>query len=163
MAAEKKDEKTTTTPQDEVTAAEESTHPRTGAPDQAAADVAEARGEADGTAEAEDEGAEQGPAAAVEEDEETVPEDGAGGLRFDPTDPFAVPAEVLSLLQAESASSRRRSRRSVEPGDAEAEDGQDEEPADDERPAVSRRRRRRRRDAVDMEPVSYTHLRAHET
>ncbi|CAM3635936.1 Rne/Rng family ribonuclease [Micrococcus flavus] len=151
MAAEKKDEKTTTTPQDEVTAAEESTRPRTGAPDQAAADVAEARGEADGTAEAEDEGAEQGPAAAVEEDEETVPEDGAGGLRFDPTDPFAVPAEVLSLLEAESASSRRRSRRSVEPGDAEAEDGQDEEAADDERPAVSRRRRRRRRGAVDME------------
>ncbi|WP_295019051.1 Rne/Rng family ribonuclease, partial [uncultured Micrococcus sp.] len=98
-----------------------------------------------------DEGAGQGPDAVAEEDEEAVPEDGAAGLRFDPTDPFAVPEEVLSLLQSESASSRRRSRRSVESEDAEVEGGQDDEPADDERPAVSRRRRRRRRGAVDME------------
>ena len=148
MAAENTDENTTTTPQDEATTGEESTRTRTGVPDPTAADVADARG---GAADVQDEGAGQGPDAVAEEDEEAVSEDGAAGLRFDPTDPFAVPEEVLSLLQSESASSRRRSRRSVESEDAEVEGGQDDEPADDERPAVSRRRRRRRRGAVDME------------
>ncbi|MDO4239529.1 Rne/Rng family ribonuclease, partial [Micrococcus sp.] len=151
MAAEKKDEKTTTASQDAATT-EESLRPGADAPDQTAADVAEARGEADDPAEVEDEGAEQGAAPEAEEADEDPQEAGPGGLRFDPADPFAVPEEVLTLLQSETASSRRRSRRAAEPEDSEAEDARDgEDETDEDRPAVSRRRRRRRRGAVDME------------
>ncbi|MCT1812587.1 Rne/Rng family ribonuclease [Micrococcus luteus] len=61
-------------------------------------------------------------------------------LQFDPTDPFAVPANLIEVLRTETTSRQR----------SEDEDaGESEDRA--EGAVVSRRRRRRRRGEVDME------------
>nr|WP_260844567.1 Rne/Rng family ribonuclease [Micrococcus luteus] len=67
-------------------------------------------------------------------------EPSAPTLQFDPTDPFAVPANLIEVLRTETTSRQR----------SEAEDaGESEDRA--EGAVVSRRRRRRRRGEVDME------------
>jgi len=103
-------------------------------------------------------------------------EPSAPTLQFDPTDPFAVPANLIEVLRTETTSRQRseaeddpetsgRSRRrrpSREGGHAEegaadasadAEDREDAGESEDrtEGAVVSRRRRRRRRGEVDME------------
>lgn len=103
-------------------------------------------------------------------------EPSAPALQFDPTDPFAVPANLIEVLRTETTSRQRsededdpetsgRSRRrrpSREGGHAEegaadtsadAEDREDAGESEDraEGAVVSRRRRRRRRGEVDME------------
>ena len=67
-------------------------------------------------------------------------EPSAPTLQFDPTDPFAVPANLIEVLRTETTSRQR----------SEDEDaGESEDRA--EGAVVSRRRRRRRRGEVDME------------
>ena len=104
-------------------------------------------------------------------------EPSAPTLQVDPTDPFAVPANLIEVLRTETTSrqrsededdpdtpgrSRRRRRPSREGGRAEegaadasadAEDREDAGESEDraEGAVVSRRRRRRRRGEVDME------------
>ena len=104
-------------------------------------------------------------------------EPSAPTLQVDPTDPFAVPANLIEVLRTETTSrqrsededdpetsgrSRRRRRPSREGGHAEesaadasadAEDREDAGESEDraEGAVVSRRRRRRRRGEVDME------------
>ncbi|STY69180.1 Ribonuclease G [Micrococcus luteus] len=103
-------------------------------------------------------------------------EPSAPTLQFDPTDPFAVPANLIEVLRTETTSRQRsedqddpgtsgrprRRRPSREGGHAEegaaaasadAEDREDAGESEDraEGAVVSRRRRRRRRGEVDME------------
>ncbi|WP_456301660.1 Rne/Rng family ribonuclease [Micrococcus luteus] len=61
-------------------------------------------------------------------------------LQFDPTDPFAVPANLIEVLRTETTSRQR----------SEGEDAAESEDRT-EGAVVSRRRRRRRRGEVDME------------
>ncbi|MDV7177338.1 MULTISPECIES: Rne/Rng family ribonuclease [Micrococcus] len=103
-------------------------------------------------------------------------EPSAPTLQFDPTDPFAVPANLIEVLRTETTSRQRseaeddpatsgRSRRrrpsregghaeeSAADASADAEDREDAGESEDraEGAVVSRRRRRRRRGEVDME------------
>lgn len=104
-------------------------------------------------------------------------EPSAPTLQFDPTDPFAVPANLIEVLRTETTSRQRsededdpessgRSRRRRRPSreddraeegaadaSADAEDREDAGESEDraEGAVVSRRRRRRRRGEVDME------------
>ncbi|PLA46090.1 Rne/Rng family ribonuclease [Micrococcus luteus] len=125
-------------------------------------------------------------AAGAVQPERTAASDDAAGpaeepsaptLQFDPTDPFAVPANLIEVLRTETTSRqpsededdpetsgrpRRRRRPSREGGHAEegaadaSADAEDQEGAGEsedraEGAVVSRRRRRRRRGEVDME------------
>ncbi|MCV7744471.1 Rne/Rng family ribonuclease, partial [Micrococcus luteus] len=120
------------------------------------------------------------------EPEQTAASDDAAGpaeepsaptLQVDPTDPFAVPANLIEVLRTETTSRQRsededdpetsgRSRRRRRPSreddraeegaadaSADAEDREDASESEDraEGAVVSRRRRRRRRGEVDME------------
>ncbi|MCD0173049.1 Rne/Rng family ribonuclease [Micrococcus luteus] len=85
-------------------------------------------------------GAEPERTAASDDAADAPEEPSAPTLQFDPTDPFAVPANLIEVLRTETTSRQR----------SEDEDaGESEDRA--EGAVVSRRRRRRRRGEVDME------------
>ncbi|UBH24048.1 Rne/Rng family ribonuclease [Micrococcus porci] len=75
----------------------------------------------------------------------------APDVRFDPTNPFAVPEGLLPLIEAETVERRRRRPAADPVPEGAADDAHADDEDDEDRPAVSRRRRRRRRGTVDME------------
>ncbi|PEH50342.1 ribonuclease E/G [Micrococcus luteus] len=122
-------------------------------------------------------GAEPERTAASDDAADPAEEPSAPTLQVDPTDPFAVPANLIEVLRTETTSRQRseddddpessgRSRRRRRPSreddraeegaadaSADAEDREDAAESEDraEGAVVSRRRRRRRRGEVDME------------
>lgn len=106
---------------------------------QAQADAAEGADAPERTAEAADLEDEAETDTAAEPEPDEAP--GAPALQFDPTDPFAVPANVMEILRTEK--SERRPARDERP----ARGAEDE----DEAPGRSRRRRRPSRDRDQAE------------
>ncbi|MPZ03313.1 Rne/Rng family ribonuclease [Micrococcus luteus] len=112
-------------------------------------------------------GAEPERTAASDDAADAPEEPSAPTLQFDPTDPFAVPANLIEVLRTETTSRQRsedqddpgtsgrprRRRPSREGGHAEEGAAAASSDAEDraEGAVVSRRRRRRRRGEVDME------------
>lgn len=85
----------------------------------------------------------------AQDEQEAAP--AVDALQFDPTNPFAVPENVMEVLRTRPERPQRARREDpVEDEDA-REEADDDAEGQGDRPAVSRRRRKRRRGTEDME------------